>query len=132
MGDVLGAIVYANLVEYAWHRWVLHGATTGRLGSMRREHARHHAQEFAAPPLASSRLPLLGVWAAHTAVAVGVFGRRRGLKLAAAWAGYMAVAEIGHRWAHAKRTLAHEAHHNQPTRRFNILAPLGDWLFGTW
>ena len=136
-GIVLLGFLSCGLLEYAVHRWVLHGPPS----IARRGHAHHHAQPAAlvAAPLftivtASLAIGLLAlVWGAGPA-ALLVFGL---------YAGYNYFALL-HHWEHhhdpnvACRTYwrrldrLHHVHHQRPGVNFGISTTFWDRIFGTF
>lgn len=128
--ELIGGIAYANVLEYAWHRWLLHARNDTEL------HARHLAHHAASDPGHIVTAPVVGLYAANIAAAVGLFGWRRAVKLAIVWTAYLAALEGSHEMIHAGRmpkflARTHEIHHNRPDRRFNVFLPFGDWIFRT-
>ena len=156
------AFIYANLVEYAGHRWVMHRKVAG-LGLIYRRHAGQHHRFFT-----DSRMELES-WRDCKAVLFpavlmvfffGAFAAPVGLLLAwlasanVAWLfvavalGYYLNYELLHLAYHLpedSRVLRlpflrrlrrlHHVHHRTDLmahRNFNITYPIGDWLFGTY
>jgi sterol desaturase/sphingolipid hydroxylase (fatty acid hydroxylase superfamily) len=125
-------------LEYAVHRWVLHGP----FPVLRRSHARHHAH-----PLALYSTPLLVV----VLVSVGVFGLLD-LVLPTAvaaflvfglYTGYNYFAVLHHLQHHSVRELSqvgyfhdlerfHDRHHHRPSVNFGITTTIWDRVFRTF
>ena len=155
------AFVYANLSEYAGHRWVMHRKVPG-LGLVYRRHAGQHHRFFTDQNMA------LESWRDCRAVLFpavlmllffGLFATPVGLLLFwlfsanVAWLFVMVALayylnyELFHlayhlpddsvvlKWPMIKRLrrLHHEHHRSDlmAHRNFNITYPIGDWLFGT-
>jgi hypothetical protein len=154
-------LVYANLAEYAGHRWPMHHPWPG-LKAIYRRHAGQHHRFFtdAAMAVESARdlrallFPPLLVAFFFGAFAVPVwFALAAWLSANVAWLfvasglAYFLHYEVLHTAYHlpAAHPLArgalvrrlrrlHTAHHDpalMTRRNFNITWPLGDWLFGT-
>lgn len=155
------AFVYANLVEYTGHRWVMHRKVPG-LGLVYKRHAGQHHRFF------TDRHMALEGWRDCKAVLFpavlmvfffGAFAAPMGLLLAwvttanVAWLfvgvalGYYLNYELLHLAYHlpeGSRLLnlpfirrlrrLHHRHHDpglMASKNFNITYPIGDWLFGT-
>jgi sterol desaturase/sphingolipid hydroxylase (fatty acid hydroxylase superfamily) len=144
VGDrvVAGALILVGffacgLLEYAVHRWILHGA----LSMARGGHARHHAEPTAliATPLFVILTASLAIWGLLDLVcppgsaALLVFGL---------YAGYNYFALL-HHWEHrhgphvAARSYwrrldrLHHLHHQQQVVNFGISTTIWDRVFGT-
>lgn len=138
LGVVLFGFLCFGLLEYAVHRWVLHG----RPAVARRGHAHHHAtpQALISTPLfvilagALMIWWLLGLVLPAGVAALLVFGL---------YAGYNHFVLL-HHWQHHGRThvpsLAcwgrlkrfHDVHHQRPAVNFGISTTVWDHLFGTF
>jgi hypothetical protein len=155
------AFLYANLAEYAGHRWVMHRKVRG-LGLIYERHAKQHHRFF------TDRHMALEGWRDCKAVLFpvvlmvfffGAFALPLGLLLA--WLTTVNVAllfvmvalayylnyELLHLAYHlpegspllrlpfiVRLRRLHHRHHDprlMATRNFNITYPIGDWLFGT-
>jgi hypothetical protein len=155
------AFLYANLVEYVGHRWVMHRKVPG-LSVIYKRHAGQHHRFFTDQHMA------LGGWrdckvvlfpAVLMVFFFGAFALPIGLVLAwlttanVAWLfvivalGYYLNYELLHLAYHLPEDSAllnlpflrrlrrlHHRHHEQKLmahRNFNITYPIGDWVFGT-
>jgi sterol desaturase/sphingolipid hydroxylase (fatty acid hydroxylase superfamily) len=123
-----------TFVEYAFHRWLFHGA----VALFEQGHTRHHEQPqghdalpFFFPPLAM--LALAGC--AHLLVDAG-----DAYLLAAAIATGYALYGLSHSIIHARRFRsrnarrwagAHHVHHYHPHTNFGVTTPFWDIVFGT-
>jgi hypothetical protein len=153
------AVVYANLLEYVFHRWVMH-APGSLLPGIGVAHVRLHHDRFEGDGAyhlvrAQDRphIRLFTWWQAtlwllaHAAMAAAlqwmtgwpVFGPSL-----VALAAYYVVYECLHwcmhapagRWIEATRLFQrldanHRLHHRRWTTNFNVFLPLGDLMFGT-
>lgn len=127
------------VVEYAAHRWLMHGISSSRPALYKRVHGVHHLyprdrSHFTIPlavtvPLVAALVAIpagLGAWPTAAPVLGG---------LLAAYALY----DIAHLAAHGlapfpfRRALAryHARHHRDATRAFGVTSPLVDALMGT-
>lgn len=153
--------VYANLVEYVGHRWVMHQKVPG-LGPVYRRHAGQHHRFFTDDHMALERWQDCRVVLFPAVLMVfffGVFAAPTGLVLAwlatpdVAWLfvatalGYYLNYELLHLAYHLPENSPvlelpmirrlrrlHHRHHDTSLmahRNFNITYPVGDWLFGT-
>jgi hypothetical protein len=155
------AFLYANLVEYAGHRWVMHRKVPG-LGLVYKRHAGQHHRFF------TDRHMALEGWrdckvvlfpAVLMVFFFGAFALPLGLLLAwlstanVAWLfvivalGYYLNYELLHLAYHLpdasrlsrlpflrRLRRLHHLHHDptlMASKNFNITYPIGDWLFGT-
>jgi hypothetical protein len=151
---VLAAVVFANLVEWAAHRWLLHGARRSPLEAV---HASHHLYCPAAAMRVASAADLAWVFM-PVRVVLAVAAILLPLSLALAWIasanaaalfaatgfGYFLLYEILHALFHAPvgariadarwvRRLArgHTRHHGAAEGDFNIFWPLADRCLAT-
>jgi hypothetical protein len=152
--------VLANLVEYLVHRHVMHRELPG-LRAMFDRHTRRHHRYFTQRDIEVTAArdmhavlfpPVLLVFFTLVALAFATplalaFGRSAGWLFFLVALGYYLAYEVLHLLAHwplrrrlARSTLVrrlvmhHRLHHEPPLMRrgnFNIVLPLGDWLFGT-
>lgn len=153
--------VYANLVEYVGHRWVMHRNVPG-LGLIYKRHAGQHHHFFTDRHMALEGWPDCRVVLFPVVLMVfffGVFALPSGLLLAwlaspnVAWLfvatalGYYLNYELLHLAYHLPEDSAflrlpfverlrrlHHRHHDTTLmahRNFNITYPIGDWLFRT-
>lgn len=120
--------VYTNLIEYGWHRWVLHSGH-------HEVHNAHHRSFFLG---GYEEAGLLNRWAIVTAAAhvtlLSLFSLRLGMALALSVASYLSLLETLHRWQHGhpESRLArwHIEHHRYPLTHFNVFLPIWDYLLG--
>ncbi len=121
--------LYVNLVEYVWHRWVLHSGH-------HEVHDNHHRAFFTGEYDAR---PLLNVWAvvaaaAHVAAAC-LISLKVGTVLGLSMFSYLGALEALHIWQHTHKDslLArwHIAHHRYPLKHYNIFLPVWDYLLGS-
>ena len=137
-GIVLLGFLFFGLLEYAAHRWILHGPTS----IATRGHARHHAQPTAlvATPFFVIVIASLAVWKLLCLVcpagpaALLVFGL---------YAGYNYFA-VFHHWEHHHGANAawgaywrrldrlHHLHHQRQVVNFGISTTIWDRVFGTF
>ena len=137
LGIVLFGFVSCGLLEYAVHRWVLHGPPS----IARRGHAQHHAapQALISTPLFVIMTGALAIWGLLGLVlpagvaALLVFGL---------YAGYNSFA-LMHHWQHHGNDLArvaylrrlerlHHLRHHRQVVNFGISTTIWDRLFGTF
>lgn len=138
-----GAVVLAgfltwSLVEYAIHRWILHGWPA----PARDSHARHHANPAAliSTPVFVMAAGAFGLWMLLRLVlpsgfaAFAVFGM---------YAGYDYFSALHHLQHHRQPGLSrvtslrrlerlHHVHHGRPTVNFGVTTTLWDRVFGTY
>lgn len=155
------AFLYANLVEYAGHRWVMHRKVPG-LGLIYRRHSGQHHRFFTDRHMALEGWQDCKVVLFPAVLMVfffGLFATPVGLLLAwlttanVAWLfvavalGYYLNYELLHLAYHLPNDSSllklpfirrlrrlHHRHHDTSLmahRNFNITYPIGDWLFGT-
>lgn len=155
------AFLYANLVEYAGHRWVMHRKVPG-LGLVYRRHAGQHHRFFTDQHMALEGWRDCKVVLFPAILMIfffGAFAAPLGLLLAwfatanVAWLfvivalGYYLNYELLHLAYHLpddssilrlpflkRLRRLHHAHHRTDLMahaNFNITYPIGDWLFGT-
>ena len=137
-GAVVAGALGWGLLEYAIHRWVLHGAPS----FARRNHARHHGDVHAliSTPflvIAASALTvrlLLGLVLPSGIATLAVFGLYAGYNYFAVLHHLQhhhatAIGRVGH-W----RTLAalHDVHHHRPRVNYGITTTFWDRVFGTY
>lgn len=132
---IFGAgLILFTLIEYAFHRWLFHGAVE----TFAQGHRRHHAQPlgddalpFFLPPLAM--LGLAGLL--RTLLPAG-----DALLFAAALATGYALYGLSHALIHARRfrnpaarrwAASHHVHHHHLDSNFGVTTPLWDFVFGT-
>jgi sterol desaturase/sphingolipid hydroxylase (fatty acid hydroxylase superfamily) len=134
---ILGFLAW-GFIEYAIHRWILHGPAT----PARRAHARHHADGTA---LIST--PLLVVMAGASItwalVALVVPARLAALLVFGIYSGYNYFALLHHLQHHRERDLArfaylrrserlHHIHHDRHVVNYGITTTIWDRLLGTF
>ena len=141
-GLIIG-LIWANGVEYAYHRWLLHRPRS----SFSEGHREHHARigtpdEAEHVTLGSSPLNVVILFAVnglvliplnlllHLRIAPGIF---------VGWTLYIITAEEIHWRIHMYGWLPpglrfarayHFGHHDIPNSRYNIFLPLFDWMLG--
>ena len=149
------ALVYANLFEYAFHRWLMH-----RLhGLVKREHMLHHGifrgdrryhvlqsedrhfilfEWWQGPSIIGGHLPAFWAIGAATGRPVWWLGS---LALGVYYAAYEYLHWSMHNPCNrsVERTALfryldrnHQLHHSQSHINFNVVAPFGDLVFGTF
>ena len=137
MAVVAGFVAFGPL-EYAVHRWILHGPPS----MARRAHVQHHAEPHAliSAPLFVIAALAVAVWGLFSLVlpigfsALVVFGM---------YAGYNYFAVLHHLQHHRRDELAqvaylarlerlHHVHHHRPAVNFGISTTIWDRLFGTF
>ena len=142
IGFVVG-VVWANGVEYSYHRWLLHRSRS----IFARGHREHHAQvgtpvEAEHVTLGSSPLNVVLLFLINGSIAIplnsllhlhlmpGIF---------VGWTGYIVIAEEIHWRIHMHGWLPpglrfarayHMSHHDIPNTRYNVFLPLFDFLLG--
>lgn len=131
---VIGFIAW-GLIEYALHRWVLHG----RPSIAARSHARHHADHAAliSMPAFTVLAGVCGLWMA-LAAAVGL-GTACWL-VCGLYFGYNQYALVHHTQHHRGTPYAylqhleraHRLHHARPRVNFGVTTRLWDRVFGTF
>ena len=118
-------LAYSNIMEYAIHRWVLHGWLWSR-------HVKHHRDEnknvfFVRDFLGvGTALGLIGV----SSVLFSFWGW---LPLFVLSFYYFVLLEGAHWFIHELRISRHHMQHHADLKdgNYNVWIPLGDWLFGT-
>ena len=141
---VLGVVVAtvgflaAGLIEYAYHRWVLHGPPS----IARRGHLQHHDDPTAlvsAPLFFVTSVALLLAWLLSFAVGAGLSG----LIVGGLYAGYNYFAVV-HHLQHRRNTALtaipyyrrlehlHHLHHHRQVVNFGISTTFWDRVFGTF
>jgi sterol desaturase/sphingolipid hydroxylase (fatty acid hydroxylase superfamily) len=137
-GVVIAGFMSSGLLEYALHRWVLHGPPS----MAKRGHAQHHAEPRAlvSTPLFVIMTGALAIWGLLGLVlpagvaALLVFGL---------YAGYNYFALVHHWQHHRGKDLAcaaylrrlerlHHLHHHRQVVNFGISTTIWDRLFGTF
>ncbi len=130
----LAGLLLFTFVEYAFHRWLFHGA----IAFFRQGHTQHHlhpknddALPFFAPPMAMLAFAtLLAAFVPVDVAALFVGG------IAFGYACY----GLGHTIIHRRRfalawprvwAARHHIHHNHPAKNFGVTTPLWDILLGT-
>lgn len=138
VGAVIAGFMSSGLLEYVWHRWVLHGPPS----MAKRGHAQHHAE-----PRALISTPLLAIMTVALAI-WGLLGLVLPAGLAALlvfglYAGYNYFALVHHFQHHRGKDLArlaylrrlerlHHIHHHRQVVNFGISTTIWDRLFGTF
>jgi sterol desaturase/sphingolipid hydroxylase (fatty acid hydroxylase superfamily) len=134
MSSFLAGLLVFTFVEYAFHRWLFHGA----IAFFRQGHKQHHlhpnnddALPFFAPPMAMLACAmLLAAFVPVDVAALFVGG------IAFGYACY----GLGHTIIHRRRfalawprawAARHHIHHNHPAKNFGVTTPLWDILLGT-
>jgi sterol desaturase/sphingolipid hydroxylase (fatty acid hydroxylase superfamily) len=137
-GVVLLGFLSFGLLEYAVHRWVLHGPPS----IARRAHRLHHAQPAAlvATPFFVAAVASIAIWqllrlvCPASAAALFVFGL---------YAGYNHFALL-HHWVHHHRAdvgkrshwrrldRLHHVHHQRQSSNFGVSTTIWDGVFGTF
>jgi len=140
----LAGLLYANLFEYAYHRWLLHWPAS----SFGRGHLQHHAsvgmpEEPAHVGLGGSPLAVVIMFVANGVPIVALnllLDARLAPGMLVAFAVYFIVTEEVHWRYHIGGWLPsllrserqhHLAHHDIPNADFAIFAPVFDCVFGT-
>ena len=123
--EIIGLLVYANLLEYAIHRWMLHGW-------LWKQHSGHHndsshtvlfVHNLRGALLASL---LIGgnalLWAPLGWLPLVVFAFY-----------YFVVLEAAHLIIHRFHIKGHHMTHHADLKEgnWNVVIPFGDWIFGT-
>jgi sterol desaturase/sphingolipid hydroxylase (fatty acid hydroxylase superfamily) len=130
----LSGLLLFSPIEYAFHRWLFHGAGH----AMQRGHLRHHQDPdgigtlpFFVPPLFLLALvALLSMMLAldHALLVSGGIA-----------SGYFVYGQC-HAWIHRSRfrhpwmrrwAASHHVHHHHPDRNFGVTSPLWDLVLGT-
>ena len=120
--------LYANFIEYAWHRWVLHSGH-------HQVHDAHHRAFFTGEYEARNLLNRWAILAAALHVFAACFiSLKLGLVAAVSLFSYLAVLEALHAWQHGHKGSSwarwHIQHHRHPLAHFNIFLPVWDCLLG--
>jgi len=138
VGVVLLGFLSFGLLEYAVHRWVLHGPPS----IARRGHRHHHAEPAAlvATPFFVAALASIAIWqllglvCPAAAASFFVFGL---------YAGYNHFA-LFHHWVHHHRSddgygsywhrldRLHHGHHRRQASNFGVSTTMWDGIFGTF
>lgn len=132
---VAGGYVFWTALEYALHRFILHGPPSGA----RRGHARHHrdAEALLATPALFVPLVAVGLWSLlrllGPADLVSAF-------LLGATCGYLFFGLLHHVDHHGQISIRplrrlrehHDIHHRQPIVNFGTTTTVWDRLFGTY
>jgi sterol desaturase/sphingolipid hydroxylase (fatty acid hydroxylase superfamily) len=138
VGVVLLGFLSFGFLEYAVHRWVLHGPPS----IARRGHRHHHAEPTAhvATPFFVAAMASIAIWqllrlvCPDAAATFFVFGL---------YAGYNHFA-LFHHWVHHHRSdigggsywrrldLLHRIHHQRPGSNFGVSTTMWDRIFGTF
>ncbi len=122
--------LYTSLVEYGWHRWMLHSG----------HHAVHNAHHKAFYTGDYGDLGLLSIWvlvsaAAHVVLAWVFLGFTLAAIFALSVFTYLGALEFLHEWIHnhpqAWIAQRHIAHHQLPTGNFNVFLPVWDFIFAS-
>ena len=135
---VIAGLVWANWIEYAYHRWAMHWPSLYQPAAM--QHTLHHS----APSDSQHTTMTFGFWAATFlsnvllfAVADHLLQLRMLTGLSAAFLTYIVAGIEIHRrthdgrWVPAACRAHHLSHHVRPQKNFNIFLPIFDWLLGT-
>lgn len=135
---VVTGLIAWSLLEYALHRWLLHGV----LPAPRREHVRHHGnpQAMISTPVPTMALLLTLLWALS---ALAVPRGTAALLIFGLYAGYNYFGVVHHLQHHYEGMLArspffartlqlHVLHHRRPDTHFGITSSFWDRVFGTF
>jgi len=135
---VIAGLVWANWIEYAYHRWAMHWPSLDQPAAMR--HTLHHS----APSNPQHITMTARFWAAIFlsnfllfAVLDRLFQLRILTGVAVAFLTYIVAGIEIHKRTHDGRWVPpacrshHLLHHVRPQRNFNIFLPIFDWLLGT-
>jgi len=115
--EFIGALVWANLLEYIIHRWLLHKKGHSP------DHMHHH--DFPEVPGTFVKWQLWVIFAIHAAL----FMHRPVMVIT--WFLYLIVLEGVHRLMHRWHWGYHMLHHGFDDRRFNVWLPIWDFIMGT-
>lgn len=141
IGFVLG-LIWANAVEYSYHRWLLHRPHS----ILARGHREHHSQvgtpvEAEHVTLGSSPINVVLLFVINGLIAVPIdllLGLHLLPGIFAGWTLYILAAEEIHWRIHMQGWLPpglrfarayHMNHHDIPNTRYNVFLPLFDFLF---
>ncbi|MBD8872118.1 sterol desaturase family protein [Rhodanobacter sp. DHB23] len=132
---LLGLFIF-SFIEYAFHRWLFHGA----LPLFERGHTVHHEQPlgydslpFFFPPAVVLLLAAALALALPAATALLLAGA-----IALGYALYGFSHLVIHRRGRFNHPLArkwaavHHVHHHHPDKNYGVTSPLWDFLLGTW
>jgi sterol desaturase/sphingolipid hydroxylase (fatty acid hydroxylase superfamily) len=132
---LLGLFIF-SFIEYAFHRWLFHGAVP----LFERGHTIHHAQPlgydslpFFFPPAVVMLLAAALALVLPTALALLLSGA-----IALGYALYGFSHLVIHRRGRFNHPLArkwaavHHVHHHHPDKNYGVTSPLWDFLLGTW
>jgi hypothetical protein len=135
---LIGGLVWANWIEYAYHRWAMHWPSLYEPAAM--QHTLHHS----APSNPQHITMTSGFWAAiflSNVLLFAVIDRLFQLRIltgvAVAFLTYIVAGIEIHKRTHDGRWVPpacrshHLLHHVRPQRNFNIFLPIFDWLLGT-
>ena len=134
---VLGTLVAWPLLEYLFHRWLMHGPVP----VIRKAHEEHHAHPHMTPPTPWFAHLLVGVplWAALAALTSGAVGAllTTGLYIGYTW--FRFVHRMVHFHAHtvAARFMGrllkrHAIHHARQNLLYGVTTQFWDRVFGTF
>ena len=123
--EILILLMYSNLVEYAIHRWALHGWLWSR-------HVKHHTDDstnvfFVRDALGmATALSLIGI----SGLLFSFWGWLPLLVFAVYYFGFI---EAAHFLIHADHLSKHHMVHHADLKdgNYNIWLPFGDYVFGT-
>jgi len=134
LASFLAGLLFFTFVEYAFHRWLFHGA----IDAFRQGHNEHHlhpdnddALPFFAPPIAMLAFATLLALLVRVDVAMLFVGG-----VAVGYACY----GLGHTVIHRHRfalawprdwAARHHIHHNHPGKNFGVTTALWDAILGT-
>ncbi len=132
---LLGLFIF-SFIEYAFHRWLFHGAVP----LFERGHTIHHEQPlgydslpFFFPPAVVMLLAAALALAMPAALALLLSGA-----IALGYALYGFSHLVIHRRGRFNHPLArkwaavHHVHHHHPDKNYGVTSPLWDFLLGTW
>ena len=136
-GVVLLGFLSFGLLEYAVHRWVLHGPPS----VARRGHRNHHAQPAAlvATPFFVAAIASIAIWqllgllCPAGAAALFVFGLYAGYNHFALfhhWVHHHR-ADVGRVWYWRRLDRSHHLHHQRQNMNFGVTTTIWDGVFGT-
>ncbi|PYU19345.1 MAG: hypothetical protein DMG30_24510 [Acidobacteria bacterium] len=131
--QIVFGIVYANFVEYAYHRWIMHSR---RPTYFSRRHSAHHwlvsTNATHVDAALSLTWPVMTMFVVHAIVlrALGLMSTLYAIS------GYLVALEITHRAQHRWPSIWligpwHASHHEWPRARFNTFCGIWDWILGT-
>jgi sterol desaturase/sphingolipid hydroxylase (fatty acid hydroxylase superfamily) len=131
---ILTGLFLFSFVEYAFHRWLFHGA----VALTERGHRKHHEQPLAHDSLPFFLSPLLIL--TLTGLLATVMSATLALLLSGGLAAGYAAYGLSHLLIHKRRfhrvfarrwSASHHIHHVHPESNFGVTSPLWDVLLGT-